>query len=41
MLQNTSVIGVGRNKAKVAGKGTVELQSMHDGHTCTLRLQDV
>ena len=40
-LLNTSVIGVGRNKAKVEGKGTIEIQSQYKGHTYKLKLQNV
>ena len=40
-LRNTSVVGVGRNKAKVEGKGTIELISRYNGHAYTLRLQNV
>ena len=40
-LLNTSVIGVGRNKAKVEGKGTIEIQSQYKGRTYKLKLQNV
>lgn len=40
-LHNTSVVGVGRNKAKVEGKGTIEIQSQYNGQTFRLKLQDI
>ena len=41
ILQNTSVIKVENLKAKVEGKGTVELKSQHNGKSYILKLQNV
>ena len=40
-LHNTSVIGVGCNKAKAEGKGTIELISWYNNQEYILRLQNV
>ena len=40
-LYNTSVVGVGQIKAKVEGKGTVELLTQYNNKTYILRLQNV
>ena len=40
-LQNTSVIGIGKLKAKAEGKGTVKLESRYNNKTYILKLQNV
>ena len=40
-LHNTSVVGVGRLKAKAEGKGTIELESRYNNKTYVLRLENV
>jgi len=40
-LHNTSVVGVGRLKAKAEGKGTIELESRYNNKTYILKLENV
>ena len=40
-LRNTSVVGVGRLKAKAEGRGTIELESRYNNRTYILKLENV
>ena len=40
-LYNTSVVGVGRLKAKAKGRGTIELKSWYNNKTYILKLENI